>query len=150
MFRITVTVNKNNIIKYHQNDGLAVVNARQCVLCEVETTFFFNIIKMEFMFPCLCLFGQIFFCFLVYDKLTCNQTHVQAMTYKQHRAQHVTTASRCPRQIYDTLLTACAISQPHVMTSHSYVRNDGYVGGVSEHLTVICKSRHDIRSGTSD
>jgi hypothetical protein len=45
---------------------------------------------------------------------------------------------------------AYAISKPHVMTSHSYVRNNGYVSGVSEHLTAICKSRHNLRSGTSD
>lgn len=54
----------------------------------------------------LCLLGHIFFSFLVYGTPTCNETHVQAMTYKQHRVQHVVTASRCPRQIYDPLLTA--------------------------------------------
>ena len=61
---------------------------------------------MEFMFLNLCLLGQIFFCFLVYGKPTCKQTHVQATTYKQHRVERVVTAPRCPRQIYDKLLTA--------------------------------------------
>ena len=45
---------------------------------------------------------------------------------------------------------AYVISQPHLMTSYSYVSNDGYVTGVSEHLTAICKNGHDIRSRTSD
>ena len=98
---------------------------------------------MEFMFLSLCLLGQTFFlCFLVYGKPTSNQTHVRAMTYKQHRVQHVVTASCCPRQIYDktTNRRAYAISQTPVMTSHSHVSNDGYVSGVSEHLTAICKN----------
>ena len=38
--RITLTANINNIIKINQNNGLAVVIDRQCVLCEVQTTFF--------------------------------------------------------------------------------------------------------------
>jgi hypothetical protein len=106
---------------------------------------------MEFMFLSLYLLGQIFSV----------SFFTAALRAKKHmRKRRRTNNTGCNvwwlhHAVLDKFMTnyqqlRYAISQPRVMTSHSYVSNDGYVSGVSAHLTAICKSGHAISSRTSD
>ena len=110
-----------------------------------------HIIKVEFMLIRLCLLRQNF-------QFPClRQTYVQRNRCASDDVQTTRGATRggcitlSSTNLWRTSNSCTyAISQPHVMTSHSYVSSDVYVSGFSEHLPAICKSGHDIMSRIPD